>query len=421
MFEVPLDAALAELAGRASTRTCRRPTPDRSRSATRPPSSPCSARAGWVDVAWQPHRVAAAARRRRRSGRGGRDGDAARAGPHRHRGARRRPPGRRAAGRRRAPSPITSTTHGHVVLDGTIGIVTARAAVTPRRRLAPMPVPGPPALGRGVVVVTGAPVPPPWRDAPVVTIDDAVLADPAPTVARLHAAWAVPRAGRHRPRRRPGDVPRAAVDRRRAVAAGRRHRAVARPPALPDLGQHLRRPRRRARVVVGGQGGPPRRRRRGDARTDRPTSCCPTAGPAWVDGGPRSPLDLADAVVHSESVDVGSLAVVPPPGRAASPTWPPTSWPRSATVAGPARVIAPAGRARRGSSPSACATSTSTAATSRRPCSPSPTTSRPSWRWRPAPRPSGRASARSTRSACGSSPSTAAARRRCSTSPRCAG
>ena len=52
-----------------------------------------------------------------------------------------------------------------------------------------MPVPGPAPLGRGVVVSSGSPVPGPWRDAPVVTIDDAVLADPAAVVRRLHAAW----------------------------------------------------------------------------------------------------------------------------------------------------------------------------------------------------------------------------------------
>ena len=40
-----------------------------------------------------------------------------------------------------------------------------------------------------------------------------------------------------------------------------RHRAVARPPALPGVGQHLRRPRRRPGVVVGPQGAPGSTRR----------------------------------------------------------------------------------------------------------------------------------------------------------------
>ena len=142
---------------------------------------------------------------------------------------------------------------------------------------------------------------------------------------------------------------------------------MVRPPALPDLGQHLRRPRRRAGVVVGRQGGPPRRRRRGDAGRRRPTSRCPTARPAWVDGGPRTPLAARpSAVVHSESVDLGRLAVVPPRGRAARRPGRPTSSPPSPTAAArPGSSPRPA-RARPGCSPSACATSTSTAATSRR-------------------------------------------------------
>src|SRR5688500_1182825 len=53
-----------------------------------------------------------------------------------------------------------------------------------------MPVPGPPELGRGVVVHAGDPVPAPWADAPVVTVDDAALEDPAAAVAALHDAWA---------------------------------------------------------------------------------------------------------------------------------------------------------------------------------------------------------------------------------------
>src|SRR3954468_3029648 len=50
-------------------------------------------------------------------------------------------------------------------------------------------LPGPLAFGRGVVITAGGPVPEPWQSAPVVTVDDAVLADPGPTVTRLHAHW----------------------------------------------------------------------------------------------------------------------------------------------------------------------------------------------------------------------------------------
>ncbi|MBA3982622.1 MAG: hypothetical protein H0X61_03685, partial [Acidimicrobiia bacterium] len=53
-----------------------------------------------------------------------------------------------------------------------------------------MPVPGPVALGRGVIISSGSAVPDPWRDAAAVTIDDTVLDDPAVVVGQLHEAWA---------------------------------------------------------------------------------------------------------------------------------------------------------------------------------------------------------------------------------------
>ena len=52
-----------------------------------------------------------------------------------------------------------------------------------------VPVPGPAALGRGVVILDGTGIPAPWAGVPVVRIDDAVLADPAVAVADLHDAW----------------------------------------------------------------------------------------------------------------------------------------------------------------------------------------------------------------------------------------
>src|SRR5579859_7868772 len=52
-----------------------------------------------------------------------------------------------------------------------------------------MGIPGPAALGRGVVITAGQPVPPPWAAAAVCTVDAAALAEPAATVSALHAAW----------------------------------------------------------------------------------------------------------------------------------------------------------------------------------------------------------------------------------------
>ncbi|MGH8998577.1 MAG: hypothetical protein ACRDY7_04225, partial [Acidimicrobiia bacterium] len=55
-----------------------------------------------------------------------------------------------------------------------------------------MSIPGPLALGRGVVVSPGGDVPEPFRDAPRVRVDDGVLADPeaSPALDALGAAWA---------------------------------------------------------------------------------------------------------------------------------------------------------------------------------------------------------------------------------------
>jgi DNA helicase-2/ATP-dependent DNA helicase PcrA len=63
---------------------------------------------------------------------------------------------------------------------------------------------------------------------------------------------------------------------------------------------------------------------------------------AWIDGGPRRPFDLADEVVHRESVELGALATVPrPTGPTAQLA--PDQLAAVAHQAGPACVIAPAG------------------------------------------------------------------------------
>ena len=51
-------------------------------------------------------------------------------------------------------------------------------------------LPGPAALGRGVIVESGAPAPEGWGDAPRVILDDAALSDPSSAVDELHALWA---------------------------------------------------------------------------------------------------------------------------------------------------------------------------------------------------------------------------------------
>jgi DNA helicase-2/ATP-dependent DNA helicase PcrA len=286
--------------------------------------------------------------------------------------------------------------------------------------VAGVPVPGPASLGRQVVVVSaGAEPPAPWRDAPLVTIDDAVLADPGPTVRRLHEAWA---------RREPivialGIDPAGSASRRRS----RSSRGGVAPEAEPwfDRLHFLT----WANTYDARAGEPTwwwavKAARLDDAAAATPDGdadiTLPDGTLAWIDGGPRMPAPAGLTLVHSDSVDLGALAVVPhevvPQADLAA-----DQLAAVGHVGGPARVIAPAGSGKTASSPNASATSTATAATSRPRCSPSPTTSRPNSRWRPAPPTSGPASARSTRSACGCWPSIEVGPRRWSTSRRCAG
>src|SRR3954453_12943400 len=56
-----------------------------------------------------------------------------------------------------------------------------------------MSAPGPADFGRGVVIAEGGYAPDGWTGADVVVIDEAALADPAPTVGVLHEAWAARR------------------------------------------------------------------------------------------------------------------------------------------------------------------------------------------------------------------------------------
>ncbi len=207
--------------------------------------------------------------------------------------------------------------------------------------------PGPGPFGRSVVVTAGAPVPGAWADAPVVTIDDDVLAAPAAVVAELHAAWA---------ERRPVVIA-LAVD-------PARFRDPVRVPGTPwELGVDVDCPLDRLHFLVWAASW--------DARGDEPVwwwarkaarlaeGATPTPdGPAdlvladgtplWVDGGPREPFapDEVDGhgVVHRESVDLGRLTVAPwrtEPTEAGMLA--PDQLAAVAHQRGPARIIAPAG------------------------------------------------------------------------------
>jgi DNA helicase-2/ATP-dependent DNA helicase PcrA len=204
-----------------------------------------------------------------------------------------------------------------------------------------MPAPGPPALGRGVVVRAGAVVPEAWAGAPVVRIDAATVAAPGAVVTELHDAWLgrrpvvveldvdpgsfrAPAAWDEEPwRLGPWFEP--WPDRLHFLVWANTYDARDGPPVwwwarkAERLG---------ARVVDGG---------RGDVEL-------PDGQRAWIDAGPRTcfgPIDGA-GVVHADSVELGRLTLVPAP---VPPTadLAPDQLAAVAHGAGPARVIAPAG------------------------------------------------------------------------------
>ena len=212
-----------------------------------------------------------------------------------------------------------------------------------------MTAPGPAILGRGVVINDGDPVPAPWQDAAAVTVDEIVLAEPSLAVAALHEAWAT---------RRPVVI-RLAVDPvrfRQPVSEALEPWTVgARHEVWFDRLQFLV----WANTYDARGGIDPvwwwaRKAERAGAApaSDEPAGgvdgdiVVPGSGPAWVDGGPRGPLDHAAlggaALVHAESVELGRLTLVPPI-TAPVADLAPDQLAAVAHGAGPARIIAPAG------------------------------------------------------------------------------
>ncbi|MCB0965110.1 MAG: hypothetical protein KDA98_17670, partial [Acidimicrobiales bacterium] len=206
-----------------------------------------------------------------------------------------------------------------------------------------MPVPGPIALGRGVVIDAGGAVPAPWMAAPVVTIDADALGAPQAVLTQLHRAW----------------VARTPVVVELAVDPGE-FRA---PAAIDDepwrLDPDVEPAGDRLHFLVwantyDARSGTPiwwwgrKAARLGATETpDGDADLVLADGTAaWVDGGPRQPLApelvAGAAVVHRESVELGALVVAPPPTDPSADLAPD----QLAAVAhqrGPARVIAPAG------------------------------------------------------------------------------
>ena len=198
-----------------------------------------------------------------------------------------------------------------------------------------------------MVVGVGGAIPAPWITAPVVTVDEAVLREPAAVVGRLHAAWAA----------REPVVVELAVDPARFRAP---EDLVVEPwRVAPDAEPWFD----RLHFLVwantyDARAGHPiwwwgrKAARLGATETPDGAADVEMADgtPAWIDGGPRQPfapdqLALGGAsapVVHAESVDLGRLTVAPPPVEVAADLAP-DQLAAVAHLRGPARVIAPAG------------------------------------------------------------------------------
>jgi len=204
-----------------------------------------------------------------------------------------------------------------------------------------MSVPGPPVLGRSVIVGSDAPAPAAWAGAERIVVDDTVLADPADAVGALHAAWA-------------GRSP--LVIELAADPARFRDPAVATMPLWEAGASHETWSDRLHHLVwvnaydARGPGEPvwwwARKAARLGASEGGPADVTLADGTAaWIDGGPRAPLAVpldGAAVVHRETVELGRLEPQPPP-VAPTAVLAPDQLAAVAHGSGPARIIAPAG------------------------------------------------------------------------------
>lgn len=200
-----------------------------------------------------------------------------------------------------------------------------------------IPFPGPAALGRGLVVEPGDPVPVPAPTWPRVTIDAEVLADPADALALLDHWW------RHR-------VP-SVVELAVPFSTLRTPESLTTSPYDLDPSFEFTRERLHYLVWVNRydcRGGALRWHHGERAQTVGAEAPAGGEGdiivrgePHWVDGGPRTSRSDDLAVVHVESVWSGNLG----PDRSSPPSsdLAPDQLAAVAHPGGPARIIAPAG------------------------------------------------------------------------------
>ena len=195
----------------------------------------------------------------------------------------------------------------------------------------------PSALGRSVVIEPGVPVPEPWTGAPVVVVDEATLAEPERAIDRLHRAWV----GRE------PVVIELGVD----PVALRTPEIEERKPQ--ELGAAFTFPLERLHFLLwantyDARTGEPRwwwaKKAAGLGATEGGPAdvILPDGTPAWIDGGPRGPVDVDVTVVPSETVTLGRLDPAPP-HRPVGDGLARDQAEAANHGSGPARIIAPAG------------------------------------------------------------------------------
>jgi superfamily I DNA/RNA helicase len=207
-----------------------------------------------------------------------------------------------------------------------------------------VPAPGPPELGRAVLVGAGQPAPAAWASAERVVVDAAAVEDPAAVVGRLHQAWAD----------RQPVVIELGVDPAPFRAPAAHHEEPWRlGPGFEVWGDRLHFLVWANSYDARAEGEPIWwwARKAGRLGADPAPAdgvgdvVLPDGTPAWIDGGPRSPLAVplaGAAVVHRDTVELGRLTPQPPPGAPTAEL----AADQLASVghgAGPARIVAPAG------------------------------------------------------------------------------
>ena len=195
----------------------------------------------------------------------------------------------------------------------------------------------PEVFGRSVVIEPDAAVPEPWDAASLVLIDEAVLGDPEGAIDRLHRAWS----------RREAVVIELGVD----PSVLRVPETDSRAPY--DVGATFVFPLERLHFLVwansyDARSGSPKwwwavKAEANGATVGGPADVYLADGrPAWIDGGPRGPIEASESVVHAETVALGRL-------DPASPDQPvdeglaPDQAAAANHTSGSARIIAPAG------------------------------------------------------------------------------